>query len=396
MTTAPSTTSVTTDLWGDAAGLSRRGLLVDLGAGATFAVLVGALQHQLLPWTALAAVLLGAALAVRRLAPLAMVGLAAAASVVQVASGNLAVVADAAYIPLFVTLGAHRDQRVRRLGLACAVVAVVVAGGREWAHHDDGDTTQGRLLASVAFAALAAVVAIGSWLVGYLRWQRRQAIQARADATLQELERRRLRDLYEQEQGRSRIAADMHDLVAHSWAVVAAQADGARYLVQTDPDRAQQALAVIGDTARSAMGDVRVLLDRLRDQQSSDEGLEFEEPDALVARMRASGMDVRLERHGGPTPAGLLETTTRRLLTESLTNALKHGDLSQPVEVAEDWSDGYRLQVTNAAAASNGDNPGHGLVGMAERIALAGGTLTAERQGDRWVLAAHVPGSRTR
>ena len=232
--------------------------------------------------------------------------------------------------------------------------------------------------------------------MGYLRWQRRQAIQARADATLQELERRRLRDLYEQEQGRSRIAADMHDLVAHSWAVVAAQADGARYLVQTDPDRAQQALAVIGDTARSAMGDVRVLLDRLRDQQSSDEGLEFEEPDALVARMRASGMDVRLERHGGPTPAGLLETTTRRLLTESLTNALKHGDLSQPVEVAEDWSDGYRLRVTNAAAASNGDDPGHGLVGMAERIALAGGTLTAERQGDRWVLAAHVPGSRTR
>ena len=240
------------------------------------------------------------------------------------------------------------------------------------------------------------MVAVGSWLVGYLRWQRRQAIQARADATLQELERRRLRDLYEQEQGRSRIAADMHDLVAHSWAVVAAQADGARYLVQTDPDRAQQALTVIGDTARSAMGDVRVLLDRLRDQQSSDEGLEFEEPDALVARMRASGMDVRLERHGGPTPAGLLEMTTRRLLTESLTNALKHGDLSQPVEVAEDWSDGYRLRVTNAAAASNGDDPGHGLVGMAERIALAGGTLTAERQGDRWVLAAHVPGSRTR
>jgi signal transduction histidine kinase len=396
MTTASSTTPVTADLWGDADGLSRRRLLVDVGTGAAFAVVFGFVQHQLLPWTALPAVLLGGALALRRLAPLAMVGLAAAASIVQVASGNLAVVADAAYVPLFVTLGAHRDHRVRRLGLACAVVAVVVAGGREWAHHDDGDTTQGRLFATVAFAALAAVVAIGSWIVGYLRWQRRQAVQARADATLQDLERRRLRDLYEQEQGRSRIAADMHDLVAHSWAVVAAQADGARYLVQTDPDRAQQALAVIGDTARSAMDDVRVLLDRLRSQHGSQEGLEFEEPDALVARMRASGMDVRLDRHGGPPPTGLLETTSRRLLTESLTNALKHGDLSQPVEVAEDWSNGYRLLVTNTAATSDGSNPGRGLVGMAERIALAGGTLTAERKGDRWVLEALVPEGRTR
>ena len=396
MTTAPSTTSVTADLWGDRDGLSRRQVALDMAIGTAFAVLVGALQLQLLPWTALAAVLLGAALAVRRLAPLLMVGLAAAASVVQVASGNLAVVADAAYVPLFVTLGAHRDPRVRRLGLACAVVAVVVAGGWEWAHHDDGDTTQGHLFATVAFAALAAVVAIGSWTVGYLQWQRRQAVQARADATLQDLERRRLRDLYEQEQARSRIAADMHDLVAHSWAVVAAQADGARYLVQTDPYRAQQALAVIGDTARSAMDDVRVLLDRLRDQQGSDEGLEFEELDSLVARMRASGMDVRLDRHGGPSPAGELDTTTRRLLTESLTNALKHGDLSQPVEVAEDWSDGYRLRVTNTAATSDGNIPGHGLAGMAERIALAGGTLTAERQGEQWVLEAHVPEGRTR
>jgi signal transduction histidine kinase len=382
--------TVTADLWGDADGLSRRRLLVDVASGMAFAGVVGLVQLQLLPWTPLVAVLLGAALAVRRLAPLAMAGLAVVASVLQVATGNVAVVACAAYVPLFWTLGSHRDGRLRRLGLASAGVAVVVAGVWSWSQSGD-DTWRGRLFAGVAFAALTAVVVLGSWTIGYLRWQRRQAVQARADATLETVERRRLHDLYEQEQERGRIAADMHDLVAHSWAVVAAQADGARYVARTDPDRAQEALTVIGDTARSAMGDVRVLLSQLREQTGAGDPLSFERRDALVERMRASGMDLRLDRHGEPAPPGLLETTSRRVLTESLTNALKHGDLARPVEVTEDWRDGYRLRVANAVR-NRERGEGHGLLGMAERIALLGGTLTADRQGDQWVVDAHVPG----
>jgi len=383
--------TVTADLWGDSGGLSRRRLLLDVGVGVGFAVLVGLLQLQLLPWTALAAVLLGAALAVRRLSPVAMTGLAVVASVVQVVSGNVAVVACTAYVPLFWTLGSHRDLRLRRLGLACAVLAVVVAGVWSWTQSDDA-TVRGRLFASVAFAALTAVVVLGSWTVGYLRWQRRQAVQARADATLQLVERRRLRDLYEQEQERGRIAADMHDLVAHSWAVVAAQADGARYVARTDPERAQEALAVIGDTARSAMDDVRVLLTQLRQQTGAGGALAFERRDALVARMRASGMDLRLETHGEAPASGLLETTGRRLLTESLTNALKHGDLSRPVEVVEDWRDGYLLRVASSMNPDERQGEGHGLPGMAERVAVVAGTVTAGRHGERWVVEARVPG----
>ena len=82
-------------------GLSHRRLLLDVGVGVAFAVLIGSCSSSCLPWTALAAVLLGAALAVRRLAPVVMTGLAVAASVVQVVSGNVAVVACAAYVPLF-------------------------------------------------------------------------------------------------------------------------------------------------------------------------------------------------------------------------------------------------------------------------------------------------------
>ncbi len=382
--------TVVADLWGDAHGPGRRAVLADVAAGAAFAVVVGLVQQLLLSWTWPAAVLLGVALAVRRVAPLVMVAVAVLASLAQLVSGHIAFVACLAYAPLFATLGGHRDPRLRRLGLVCAVVAVVVAGTWAWSQVGGDQPTDGHLTSTLALAAPTAVLVLGSWAVGYLRWQRRQAVQARADATVQSVERRRLSDLYEQEQERARIAADMHDLVAHSWAVVAAQADGARYVAGTDPGRAQEALAVIGDTARSAMDDVRVLLARLREPGGADE-LAFEKPDALVARMRASGMDLHVERHGDPVAEGLLAMTARRVLTESLTNALKHGDLTRPVEVAEDWRDGYRLRVSNAVATGDLQGQGHGLLGMAERVAVVGGTLTAERRGDQWVVEAHVP-----
>ena len=106
-------------------------------------------------------------------------------------------------------------------------------------------------------ATAAAVVLLGGWVAGYVRWQRRDALRARVDARLQAAEERRLRDLVALERERVRIAADMHDVIAHSWAVVAAQADGARYTLRADPDRTEDALEVIGETARTAMTDVR-------------------------------------------------------------------------------------------------------------------------------------------
>jgi signal transduction histidine kinase len=391
--------AVVTDLWGDIGPPRRRQVLADVCVGAAFSAVMGFLQLQLSLWSSVAAVLLGAALAVRRRLLLGMVVLAVAASVVQVVTGDVAVVANIAYVALFFTLGSHRLSGVRRLGLACAVVAVVVAGSWAGARASKSDSTRESVFVGIAFAAITAVVVGGGWVAGFLRWQRRQAVQARADAVLEAAERRRLRDLYEQEQERGRIAADMHDLVAHSWAVVAAQADGARYLLRADPDQATEALVVIADTARSAMTDVRVLLAQLRDR--SDRHLPFdgthgfEQSDALMARMRASGMDLRFERRGHPAPSALLTMATLRVMAESLTNALKHGDLTSPVHVKEDWRRGYRLRVSNVVAwppAPDADRPeaGHGLLGMVERMTLVGGTLRAGRDGDQWVVEAEV------
>ena len=382
---------VAADVW-DEGSLTRRQLLGDVAVGLVVAVAGAAVQLSYSPWSSMAAALLGLALAVRRRNLVLMVALALVAAVLQVASGDLAAAPDVVYAPLFFTLGARPDHRVRRFGLACVVIAVVVATVWAVLSQDRDPGLVSAVYLGGAFAAMTAVVTGGGWTAGYLRWQRRQAVQLRVDARLSAAEQRRTRERFEQEQERGRIAADVHDLAAHSWAVVAALADGARYRLDTDPEQARQALAAIGETARSSMTDVRVLLAQLRATGSSGDPLRFEDLDVLVGRLRASGMDLRLERLGRPPESSLLVMSTRRVLAEALTNALKHGDLGEPVEVCEDWRDGYRLRVVNAVAArAVAGAEGHGQLGMAERMALVDGTVTSRRAGDRWVVEAVVP-----
>ncbi|HET7305660.1 MAG TPA: histidine kinase [Segeticoccus sp.] len=391
MTAPDARTPPAGDVWHEMARPRSRQLAFDVVVAVPFAA-VGVLFGTTQSGTSVAAAgLLALALVVRRLWWVVMVCLALAAALLQLVSGDVNVPADLAYAVLFFTVGGHPDQAVRRFGLACAGVAVVVAGA--WTGSTQlPDRGWGAVaFASVGTAAMTAVVVHGGWGAGYLRWQRRQAIQARVDTRVEQVERRRAHDLYEQEQERGRIAADMHDVVAHSWAVVAAQSDGARYLLRSDPEQAEAALAVIGDTARSAMSDVRRLLAQLRDQDAGA-GPGPERTDQLVERMRAAGMDLRIGSTGTPASAGLVPLTAQRVLTEALTNALKHGDLSRPVLVDQDWSDGYRLRVENHLRADGaGGGDGHGLRGMTERVELAGGCLAAGPASDRWVVRVTIP-----
>ncbi len=390
------------DVWDDPTGPARRRRVVfDVGVALVFTLAVGAIQLAIAPPSAIAAVLLGVALAVRRLSVPIMVAAAIAASVTQLLTSQLALVADLAYFPLFLTLGAHHSRSVRRLGLAAVVAAVAVAAAWAASHGLVGSTSGGN--AALTTAALTAVITGGGWLTGLLRWQRRQGVQARVEATIAAVERRRLEELYEEEQARARIAADMHDVVAHSWAVVAAQADGARYQIRHDPARAEEALEVIGRTARSAMGDVRALLTQLRERREPDRPLGVERAEDVVARMRDSGMELDVERRGEPPaqPADTVLVTARFALAESLTNALKHGDLARPVAIQEDWTDGYRLRVVNDLprqrpsadrAAGHPAVAGHGLLGMTERVAELGGRVTAGESAGRWVTEVTIPG----
>jgi signal transduction histidine kinase len=385
------------DVWDDPTGAARkRRLAYDVGTAALFTLTIGAIQLALSPASAVAALLLGVALAVRRVSVPVMVVAAVAGSVTQLLTSQLALVADLAYFPLFLTLGAHRSRTVRRFGLGSVLVAVAVSAAWATSHGLVGSPSG--TYASLTTAALTAVVTGGGWVTGFLRWQRRQGIQARVDATVAAVERRRLEQLYEEEQQRARIAADMHDVVAHSWAVVAAQADGARYQIRADPARAEEALELIGRTARSAMGDVRSLLTRLRERGEPDSPLVLERSEDVVARVRAAGMALDLERLGEPTSCrdDAVLGTARFAFAESLTNALKHGDLARRVAVQEDWTDGYHLRVVNdvrsGAPTSRQPSEGHGLLGMTERVAELGGQVRAGESAGRWGTEVTIPG----
>jgi signal transduction histidine kinase len=369
------------DLWGDRSRPRPGQLVFDVIAAAVFtAVGLAVAVQQSVPMV-LVTLAMGLALFVRRLSWVAMTVLAAACGVGQLAAGELAIVTDLGYSAVFFVLGAHPRRGVRRFGMAAAVGSVAtlaVAVGV-----DDIDAVSGvsTTFAVVGSAAMAALVAGGGWAAGYVRWQNRARVVAQVQAGL--------------EQERARIAADMHDLVAHTWAVVAAQADGARYALGS-PDGQRQAaesLDLIAETARGSIADLRALLAELRYQEpATPPGRSAH--DAVVERMRASGMEVRLVEHGDGSGSVGLVVAAQRLLAESLTNALKHGDLAHPVDVVEDWRDGYVLVVRNRLRDPAGPEPvgaGHGLAGMRERVGKAGGSFAAGAEGDDWVLRAELP-----
>ena len=369
------------DLWGERSRPRPGQVVFDVVAATVFTVLSGAVAIQQSTPMVLVTLAMGLAIAVRRISWVAMAVLAAGCGIGQLAAGELAIVTDLGYAAVFFVLGAHPRVGVRRFGLvgaAGSVAALAVAVGV-----DDIDAVSGvsTTFAVVGSAAMAALVAGGGWAAGYVRWQNRARVVAQVQAGL--------------EQERTRIAADMHDLVAHTWAVVAAQADGARYSLGS-PDgesKAAAALDVIAETARTSISDLRALLAELRYQEpATPPGRHAHQ--ALVERMRASGMDIRLVEHGSASGSVGLVVAAQRLLAESLTNALKHGDLAYPVDVEEDWRDGYRLVVRNRLRGPAHPEPvgtGHGLAGMRDRIGRAGGVLTAGVEGDDWVVRAELP-----
>lgn len=375
------------DLWQDPARARRRtvvDVVVATGYLATFGVLQSLATPAVTAWVAVA---LAVALAARRTWLPLMVAAAVLAGVLQIADGRIAVIADLACAPLAFTLGSHPSRVVRRLGLAGAVLTVAVAA--TWTGAVGSEQFRATWDEAVAVAALSAVVVLGGWIAGYARWHQHQAVQARMDGALAAAEQERLAGLYAHERERGRIAADMHDVVAHSWAVVAAQADGARYVLPTDPHRAEEALRVIGETARSAMNDVRGLLAELRDGEAPEAAV-APDVDQVIDRLRGSGLVVEHARHGTPAD-GPVAAAAGYVLTESLTNALKHGDDRLPVAVVEDWRDGCLIQITNAMPEGAAVGTGHGLTGMAARVADLGGVLAAEPRSGHWVVEARIP-----
>ncbi len=229
-------------------------------------------------------------------------------------------------------------------------------------------------------------VALAAWSLALVR--RAQMVYvgtleeraARAEAEREERAQRAVLD------ERARIAREMHDVIAHSLAVIVSQAQGGQYAARSDPARAAQVLETIARAGREALADTRGLLDVLRPDTSPpsretwDPQPTLRELPEMLDRVRASGLSVDFSEHGSSFPLGpSAELVIYRLVQEALTNTLKHAGLGAVAAVRFDWSEeGLTLVVLdNGPGPTQSDGKGHGLIGMRERLALIGGSIVA-------------------
>ena len=240
------------------------------------------------------------------------------------------------------------------------------------------------------------VLALLPWVLGELVRSIRNRKALSAQVTTVSTQRDMALTRADLEAERTRVARDVHDIVAHSLTVVIAQADGARYATAGDSPAAADAFETIAQTARDALGDVRVLLTELRHTQETGPQPGLDDLDALLESMRDSGLDIELREFG---KRGRLtesrDLALYRIVQESLTNALRHGDGAAVVEL--EWGEqAADLVVTNAVRDANGgETPelkerGHGIQGMRERASLAAGELTVHG-GAMFRVRARLP-----
>jgi signal transduction histidine kinase len=254
----------------------------------------------------------------------------------------------------------------------------------------------------LAIVVFAAVVLLGT----ALRGRREARTQLVEQASLTEEERAR-RTLLEE---RSRIARELHDVVAHHMSVISIQAQVAPHLVENPSEELKENLEGIRQNALEALTELRRVLGVLRSENPEDPyglgagtGVAPDAPqptldrlDALVENTRAAGLDVTTEITGEQLPlAPGVELSAYRIIQEALSNALRHAPGSTVRVELWHFPRGLQVRVINSRPerpAPPSPGAGHGLLGMRERAAMLGGTLvTSETSHGGFVVAAFLP-----
>ncbi|MFD0065415.1 sensor histidine kinase [Streptomyces sp. NPDC056690] len=326
----------------------------------------------------------------RRRSPAAAFGAVTAVFVLQWCLGA-ALRADVALFVALYSLALHGP--LRQLPWACAVMAGAV--GLVAVRVSPAVSVWDALffLLSTATAALALGLMI--------RIRRAQLAGLRDRAARLEIERDQRGRLAVAAE-RTRVAREMHDIVGHNLSVIVTLADAGAYATTVAPERGREALHLIGDTGRQALGELRRLLGVLREadgprtepELSPQPGLA--DIDALCEGVRAAGLDV-IYRTGGDVDAldSGVQLTVYRIVQEALTNTLKHAGADSRANLAI-VVENTRLTITvqdsgpAAPAARRGpaNEEGHGLVGMRERVALYSGHVSAGPAGAGWTVRA--------
>jgi signal transduction histidine kinase len=385
---------------------TRRQLAADVSIATSFLLLGLVLDSSGGAPAILMLVGFSAAIAVRRLSPVLALSLAWLFALTQMLAGLPVLFGNVAILAVLYATAAYAERFVRWAGLASVGVGALLAAGYLGVNQRGASSIAeavgqgdigGLVWFTVAtFVACLAVLGL-SWTLGLLTrtWQTARAGRLSQNRAVEEQRAAQRNVVVEQE--RNRIARDMHDVVAHSLAVVIAQADGARYARAQNPEAVDTALTTISATAREALGDVRILLTRLRQDDAAGPQPVLADLDRLVDQMRSTGLDIEWTTTGSPTTLGSgAQLAVYRIVQEALTNALRHGDAGRTVYLSLAWTDGWvTVTIDNAVrivpVAEPAAEIGHGLPGMRERALLAGGSLGAEAVGGRFIVAARLP-----
>jgi signal transduction histidine kinase len=241
-----------------------------------------------------------------------------------------------------------------------------------------------------------------------------RAAQSRADRAEAELDRQSSQAA---ERERTRIARELHDVVAHHVSLIAVQAEAATSLLPGRPDEARRSVEIIGDTARQALTELRRLLGVLRRPSARLEtapSASLGELGDVLDQVRGAGLPVDFEVTGTPVPlAPGVELTAYRIVQEALTNTIRHARAAraavtlryEPGFITVTVTDSGRRTDGLPLAAGHGTGTGRpgplptragssglGLAGIAERVASCGGNLTVgPTQADGFAVTARLP-----
>ncbi|CCH76332.1 putative Histidine kinase [Nostocoides japonicum T1-X7] len=301
-----------------------------------------------------------------------------------------------AILAVFGTVGTLRSRRdaVVAWVLGCATFGTAMA--RNPSVGGAGD---------IALTLTFCTVIWGAGLFGAERGRAAALAHARADA-VEATRDAEVRDAADHE--RSRIAAELHDIVSHGLSIVVLQSVAARMALRDgEPEEAvDRRLDAVETTARDALADMRRMLGLIQvgpdSQPVSSPAAGLAELPALVAQLRAAGAHIELETDDDlVVPAGL-DATAYRIVQESLTNVVKHAPGAPATVRVHHEGDRLRLSVCNALAGRSADalagrsadalpGAGRGLIGMRERVDLYDGTLEVGAEGDEFRVVATFP-----
>jgi signal transduction histidine kinase len=391
----------------------RQERLQDLGLGLALAavnvVSLLPVRGQLHPlWLALTLVAAqGVPLIWRRSRPIAMGLIIAAARVAydRIGFGYAPFPLGPAII--FYTIIDRRCAVWRWIACAVVVVGVTISLGAP-GHTEPYDAI---------FQALIFVTALAAGVLSRAKRASLQAAQTRADRAEAELDRQSSRAAVAE---RTRIARELHDVVAHHVSLVAVQAEAATSLLPGRPADAQNSVEIIGTTARQALTELRRLLGVLRgpsEQLETAPSASLQDLGDVLDQVRGTGLPVEFEVVGTPYPlAPGVDLTAYRIVQEALTNTVRHARADRAA-VTLSYEPGYiTVSIADSGRRRNGSAPGAnggaagspglvlsgrsalingsglGLAGIAERVASCGGNLTVGPTGSGgFAVTARLP-----